>query len=292
MNPLTQLLFGRFLPLALTLWPTIGVHAQQVDFNRDVRRILSDNCYLCHGPDKQESKLRLDVAEVAMAKGALVPGRPEASEMMLRITSRDPDERMPPPDSNRRLHPSEIETLRRWIVEGAVYEKHWAFTPIPSAEAVQSHTTPSPWAAHPIDAIALARMKERGFAPSPPATRERWLRRVTFDLTGLPPSVSSIDAFLQDASPRAYERVVNRLLASPAFGEQMALSWLDLARYADTFGYDNDREMHMWPWRDWVIGAFNGNLPYDEFIRWQLAGDLLPYASSATPRPSPTSSGA
>jgi hypothetical protein len=252
---------------------------QGLDFNRDVRRILSDNCFFCHGPDKQESDLRLDLSEVAYRKKAIVPGKPESSELFARITSDDPEYRMPPPDSNRTLSAIEVDKLAQWIREGANYKKHWAFTSIASLaslENMRSTIRHDDWSQNPLDEFVIARLREESLSPSAPASPERILRRVTLDLTGLPPTIPEIDAFLEDESPGAYEAVVDRLLASPAFGEQMALPWLDLARYADTFGFDNDREMHMWPWRDWVIQAFNENLPYDDFLRWQLAGDLLP----------------
>ena len=243
-------------------------------FNRDIRPILSDTCFKCHGPDsgKRQAGLRLDARENAVEKAALVPGDPGASKIIQRITNPDPDEQMPPPDSNLSLTSAQKETLRRWIAEGGAYEPHWAFMPVTSP--------PVPDAApHPVDAFIRARLSDEGFAPSPPAGKTTLLRRVTFDLTGLPPTVAELDAFLADGAPDAYERVVDRLIARPAYGERMTMDWLDVARYADTFGYALDVPSNVWPYRDWVIRAFDENLPYSEFIRWQLAGDLLPGAT-------------
>lgn len=241
-----------------------------VSFNRDVRPILSENCFACHGPDAnaREAGLRLDTREGAVSRGAIVPGAPDESELVARITASDPLDVMPPPGSNLHLDASEIATLRQWIAEGAEYEAHWAF--------VAPEAAPPPGAGHPIDAFLEARFVAEGVVPAGAADRETQLRRVTLDLTGLPPELDAIDAFLEDTGEGAWERAVDRLLASPAYGEHMAVDWLDLARYADTHGYQEDRENHMWPWRDWVIRAYNDNMPYDQFIIEQLAGDLLP----------------
>lgn len=248
----------------------------KVDYNYHIKPILSDRCYACHGPDEKarKAKLRLDTKEQAFKAledgwAVITPGKPNQSELIRRITTKDVDDLMPPPKSNLALTPDEIELLRRWVAQGAEWGKHWAFVPLPERTDPKAS----------IDYFVQARLEREILKPSPEATKERLLRRVTFDLTGLPPTLEEIDAFLADKSPQAYERVVDRLLASPAYGERMAVDWLDVARYADTYGYQADRFNHLWPWRDWVIQAFNKNLPYDEFIIWQLAGDLLPNAT-------------
>jgi hypothetical protein len=248
--------------------------AQKLDYNFDIRPILADRCFVCHGPDKRNRKadLRLDLAESAF-ETAIVPGKPAESELIRRITATD-HTHMPPPKSNLSLTKSEIERLRRWIAEGAEYKKHWAFLPLPAQVAVPAASNPA-WPHGSLDHFILARLDKEGLAPSSPASKEDWIRRVTFDLTGLPPTPAEVDAFRADSSPRAYENVVDRLLAAPAFGERMALEWLDVARYADSFGYQADGDTFLWPWRDWVIEAFNQNLPYDQFLTCQLAGDLL-----------------
>ena len=189
---------------------------------------------------------------------------------------------MPPKSLGRTLSPEEIDILKRWIEQGAEWQTHWSFRP-PVAAAVPE-VKQAAWPRNPIDRFVLARIEAEGRTPAPEADRERLIRRVTFDLTGLPPTLAEIDAFLADRDPGAYDRVVDRLLASPRFGERMAVDWLDLARYADTYGYQADRYRDTWPWRDWVVRAFNANLPYDRFVTWQLAGDLLP---EPDPRPGP-----
>lgn len=250
-------------------------------FNRDIRPILSDTCFRCHGPDNAGRKgdLRLDQREAAIASGAITPGDPDKSELIARICTDDAELLMPPADSQKTLSPEQKETLRRWIAEGAEYQAHWSWIPVPKEAAPPKIDDPNHWIANPIDAFVLARAKEAGVEPAAAATKEKWLRRVSFDLTGLPPTLAELDAFLADASPQAYEKVVDRLLASETFGERMAGDWLDAARYGDTFGYQADRDMHVWPWRDWVIRAFNANLPYSDFIVWQTAGDMLPNAT-------------
>lgn len=247
------------------------------DYTRDVRPILAEYCYPCHGPDGEtrKSDLRLDIMAEAIDYGAVTPGDPSDSLLVERITTTDLDDIMPQPKFGRSLDAAQIDTLVRWIRDGATYERHWAFEPVLSAEAPAA----SEWARDPVDAFIEARLNEAGLAPSPEANRVTWLRRVTFDLTGLPPTLAEIDTFTADESPGAYETVVDRLLASPHYGERMAVDWLDAARYADTFGYQDDKPNEAWPWRDWVIAAFNRNLPYDEFITWQLAGDMLPNAT-------------
>ncbi len=248
------------------------------DFRRDVRPILSQKCFRCHGPARKgrRGKLRLD--DRAAAERVLRPGRSgEPSALIARITSDDPDELMPPPDSKTVLQPREIATLRRWIAAGAPYAGHWSFEslrPVP-APAVEARDGPR----GAIDRFVFARLGHAGLAPSPEASRERLIRRVTFDLTGLPPTLEEIDAFLADDRSDAYEHLVDGLLARAAYGERMASDWLDVARYSDTFGYQVDRDRFVWPWRDWVVRAFNDNLPWDRFITWQLAGDLLPEAT-------------
>jgi mono/diheme cytochrome c family protein len=254
--------------------------APPIDFNRDIRAILADNCFQCHGPDQSQRKadLRLDVQADVLAKrdgGApVVPGNATASELFRRITSADPDERMPPADSKRRLSPEQIELLKRWIDQGAPWQTHWSL--VPPRRPATPQVKESNWLHNPIDAFVLDRIERAGLAHSPEADKTTLLRRVTLDLTGLPPTPDEVDAFLADDSPDAYERVVDRLLASPRYGERLAARWLDGARYADSNGYQSDGERVMWRWRDWVIEAYNRNLPFDQFTVEQLAGDLLP----------------
>ena len=255
--------------------------ATKLDFNRDIRPILSDNCFACHGLDakKRKADLRLDVAESAFKaiEGVfpIKPGSPETSSVIQRILTKDEDELMPPPDSNKHVTPAQAEILQRWIKEGAEYKKHWAFEP-PAITAPPSVKGP---VQNGIDAFIQDRVAKAGLSPSPEASKETLIRRVTLDLTGLPPTLPEIDAFLADASPDAYEKVVARLLKSERYGEHMGRFWLDAARYADTHGLHLDNERSMWPYRDWVVRAFNANLPYDQFTIWQLAGDLLPNAT-------------
>ncbi|HWB08955.1 MAG TPA: DUF1553 domain-containing protein [Pirellulales bacterium] len=254
--------------------------APPIDFNRDIRPILADNCFQCHGPDRSQRKadLRLDVQADALGKregrAAVVPGDPGASELFRRITANDPDERMPPDDSNRRLSPDQINLLKRWIELGAPWQGHWSLIPPkrPSVPRVEENG----WPENPVDAFVLDRLRRERLAHSPEADKTTLLRRVTLDLTGLPPTPDEVDAFLADESADAYRRVVDRLLASPRYGERMAARWLDGARYADSNGYQSDGERTMWRWRDWVIEAYNRNLPFDRFTIEQLAGDLLP----------------
>lgn len=242
-----------------------------IRFNEQIRPILSENCFECHGPDEvtRAADLRLDHFEEAVDYGAIVPGQPDESVLVERILSGDVDRIMPPPQSHKTLSQSQQELLVEWIRQGAHYQGHWSFQPIP-ANRDESKT---------IDDFIDGVLKAQSLEPSPPASPERWLRRVTLDLTGLPPTLAEMDAFSADPSPEARSHVVDRLLASPAYGERMAAEWLDVARYSDTYGYQVDRDRFVWPWRDWVIQAFNGNMPYDEFIVQQLAGDLLPDAT-------------
>lgn len=259
-------------------------HAESVDYNRDVRPILSAHCFECHGPDPghRQAELRLDLAESALEDrggyAAVVPGQPDESELIARVTSDDPDLRMPPDELHRPLSAEQIDTLRQWIAEGAPYAQHWSFIP---AERPEVPADPSGWAQGPIDRFVARRLREAGFEPAPEADRAALCRRVTLDLTGLPPTAAEVQAFVADPRDDAYARLVDRLLASPHYGERMAIPWLDAARYADTNGFSIDGGRHMWLWRDWVINAFNQNLPYDEFLVQQLAGDLLPDPSDA-----------
>jgi hypothetical protein len=270
------------LALLLVLQPGRAAEPP-VSFNRDVRPILADNCFACHGPDqaRRKANLRLDTEEGTFAerKGsrAVVPGSLDKSELYRRITAEDENERMPPPTSGKRLNPGQIDLLRRWIEQGAKWEKHWAFLPPqrPEVPAVKDEK----WVRNPIDAFVLARLEREGLGPSPEAEKATLIRRVSLDLTGLPPTPAEVDVFLADTSPDAYEKVVDRLLRSPRYGERMAYRWMEAARYADTNGYQGDGERVMWRWRDWVIEAYNKNLPFDRFTVEQLAGDLLPGAT-------------
>ncbi len=247
-------------------------------FNRDIRPILSDKCFKCHGPDSAARKadLRLDIRDVAVKAEAIVPGKPDESLLVERVFSTDPQEAMPPPGSGKSLTAEEKKVVRQWIAAGAEYQSHWSFIPVPRQVPVPSPPDDSKWVRNPIDAFVLDRLRRAKIERAVETSREKWLRRATFDLTGLPPTLHELDAFLADKSPAAYETAVDRLLKSTAYGERMANDWIDVARYADTFGYQSDRDMHVWPWRDWVIRAFNDNLSYDKFIVWQTAGDLLP----------------
>jgi hypothetical protein len=256
---------------------------QTIEFNRDIRPILSDTCFNCHGPDqkKRKAKLRFDTEVGAFADlggyKAIVPGNLAQSELFQRITAEDETERMPPVRSGRKLSQRQIELLRRWIEQGAKWQKHWAF--LPPKRPPLPPVKKTKWVRTGIDAFILARLEHEGLAPSPECSKTTLIRRVTLDLTGLPPTPAEVDAFLADNSPRAYEKVVDRLLCSPRYGERMAVRWLDAARYADTNGYQTDGERTMWPWRDWVIRAYNRNMPFDQFTIEQLAGDMLPHST-------------
>jgi hypothetical protein len=248
-----------------------------VRFGRDVLPILSENCFQCHGPDERARKARLRLDTPDGAARVLRPGKGPEPELVRRISAADDDGRMPPRRSNRRLSAAQKELLRRWVEQGAPWGKHWAYeTPVcPPPPAVRD----AAWPRNPIDRFVLARLEREGLVPAPEAARETLIRRVALDLTGLPPTPDEVATFQADGSPGAYERLVDRLLASPRYGERMALDWLDEARYADTNGYQNDFARTMWPWRDWVIDACNRNLPYDRFVIEQIAGDLLPGAT-------------
>jgi hypothetical protein len=251
-----------------------------VDFDREVRPILSDNCFACHGPDENQrkAKLRFDTKEGAFAKtGVITPGDSSKSRLYQRVSSKDPDMVMPPASSGHKLTEKQIETIRRWIDDGARWSEHWAFVPPKRPEIPK--VANAAWVRNPIDSFIIARLEKEGLKPQPEANKTTLLRRVYLDLTGLPPSPADVDAFLADKSVGAYEKVVDKLLASPRYGERMAMVWLDLARYADTHGYHIDSHRDMWPWRDWLIRAFNDNEPFDQFTIEQLAGDLLPNAT-------------
>jgi mono/diheme cytochrome c family protein len=246
-----------------------------VNFNHDIRPILSDNCFSCHGPDdkQRKAKLRLDTRDGAAR--VLVPGKSAASTLIERITAEDANVRMPPAKSGKRLTAQQIGLLRKWIDQGAKYAEHWAFVP-PTRPVVPPIRNPQSAIRNPLDAFILAKLQAAGLQPSPEADKATLLRRVTLDLTGLPPTPAEVDAALSDQSPEWYEKVVDRLLESPRYGEHMARFWLDAARYGDTHGLHLDNYREMWPYRDWVINAFNRNQPFDRFVVEQVAGDLLP----------------
>ena len=254
-----------------------------VSYNFDIRPILSDKCYACHGPDanKRQAGLRLDMADSVYqalkdnpTAHALVPGKPEQSEVFKLISSPDTSVLMPPPSSNLKLTAREVSLIKKWIEQGAKYEKHWAFVSpkLPSLPQI----TNKEWVKNEIDYFIVNRQEKKGIKPNPEADKERLLKRVSIDLNGLPPTLEMTDGFLADASGNAYEKVVDQLMNSPAYGEKMAVHWLDVARYADSHGYQDDGYRTQWPWRDWVIHAFNRNMHYDDFVTWQLAGDMLP----------------
>ncbi|MFC7523526.1 PSD1 and planctomycete cytochrome C domain-containing protein [Parapedobacter sp. GCM10030251] len=257
-----------------------------VDYNFHIRPILSDKCFACHGPDKnaREADLRLDTKEGAYkalvetaGMHAIVPGHPDRSEAYRRITSDDETVKMPPVSSNLALTDYEIRLIERWIRQGAEYKPHWAFVPPEKTETPE--VDDNDWPASQLDYFVLAKMEMMGLEPNPEADKSHLLRRVYLDLTGLPPTEEQLQRFLADHSPNAYEKAVDELLASKAYGERMAMHWLDVARYADSYGYQDDDIRTQWPWRDWVIHAFNENMPYDRFVTWQVAGDMLPNAT-------------
>src|SRR6516225_4946828 len=258
---------------------TSAMADDKIDFNRQVRTILSDKCFACHGPDtaKIKAKLRLDVRDVAVKRGAIVPGQPHKSELISRIFAKEPTQVMPPVKTNKTLSEAEKQVLKQSISEGAEYRVHWAFSvPVkPAPPALKQRD----WPRNPIDHFILARLEKENLSPMPEANRAALLRRITFDLTGLPPTLEEIDAFVNDASSDAYEKVVDRLLRSPRYGEHMGRYWLDAARYGDTHGMHLDNYREMWPYRDWVVRAFNKNQPFNQFIVEQVAGDLLPGAT-------------
>ncbi|MBX7210911.1 MAG: PSD1 and planctomycete cytochrome C domain-containing protein [Verrucomicrobiaceae bacterium] len=305
---LKNLLVLAAFPFASSALGAGAVAPRKLDFNRDIRPILSDNCFACHGFDakKRKADLRLDVAEGAFAKSkegtvAIKPGDVAGSELIKRIVTKDEDDLMPPADSHKKLTSAQIETLKRWVAEGAPYKKHWSFeAPVKPAVPADAggggqgagagasgtvSQAPSSVPLTPIDAFISSELAAHKLAPAPAATLEQIIRRVTLDLTGLPPTPAEVDAFVSDSSDqsdrsdRAYERLIDRLMQSPRYGEHMARYWLDAARYGDTHGLHLDNERGIWPYRDWVVRAFNNNLPFDQFTVWQLAGDLLPNAT-------------
>ena len=258
--------------------------ASRFAFNRDVRPILSAACFQCHGPDQHAARPTCGSTCATMPWPIVADMRrscrasPMRAALVTRIHSSDPDERMPPAASHRELSAAQIETLTRWVEQGAEYEPHWSLVAPERPEVPE--VCAAAWVRNGIDSFILSRLEQEGLRPSPEAGRETLLRRVTLDLTGLPPAIDEIDAFLLDNRPDSYERVVDRLLASTRYGERMAVPWLDAARYADTHGYQDDGVRHMWRWRDWVIDALNLNMPFDRFTVEQLAGDLLPDAQT------------
>ena len=273
-----------FFPVRAAEATSAPTATAEIDFQRDIRPLLSRHCFKCHGPDDKarKAKLRLDLRDDALrpaksGKPAIVPGQPAASELLRRITTTDATDLMPPPETKNPLTAAQQQLLHRWIAAGAEYRPHWAFVapkPAPLPRVLNER-----WPRNPIDHFVLARLEAAGLQPSPPADRYTLVRRVYLDLIGLPPTLAEIDDFVLDASPRAYEDLVERLLASKHYGERWARRWLDLARYADTNGYEKDRQRTIWPWRDWVINALNADLPFNQFTLEQLAGDLLPNAT-------------
>jgi mono/diheme cytochrome c family protein len=288
-----NLRFG-FLSIGVALFALAGAAAQnestgaaaaaaapkssrKLEYNRDVRPILSENCFACHGPDKKTRKggLRLDDRDAALAKKVFVPGKADESELVKRVFSNDPDEVMPPADHRKKLTAQQREILKRWVNEGAPYQPHWAYIPV-KRPAVPEVADSAAWARNPIDRFILAELEAHKIKPSREADRRTLIRRVSLDLIGIPPTPAEVDAFLLDNRPDAYERLVDRLLASPHYGERMAVPWLDVVRFADTVGYHGDQNQRIFPYRDYVINAFNSNKPFDQFTIEQLAGDLLP----------------
>jgi hypothetical protein len=268
-----------FCTLTITVIETHANEPQlpaKIEFNRDVRPILSDNCFSCHGNDAghRKAKLRLDVREAALKKDAFVPGKPDESDLIERIFSADEDELMPPPESHKKLTAQQKEILKRWIEQGAEYQLHWSYKKPVKAEI--------PSGQNGIDVLVQKRLTEIGFKPSPEADRHTLIRRLYSDLLGLPPKPEEVAAFVNDASPKAYEALIERVLASPHYGERMAIGWLDVVRFADTIGYHSDNPQNIWPYRDWIIQSFNENKRFDRFTLEQVAGDLLPDASQQT----------
>jgi|688.fasta_scaffold120859_3 hypothetical protein len=267
---------------------TTAASAAPPDFAREVRPVLSNRCFKCHGPDEgnREGGLRLDLHDAATAEldsgaRAIVPEHPLDSELVARITSTDPDLVMPPPHTKVVLTDDEKRILTEWIAAGAEYRPHWAFErPTLPEPPAASGLSRADWPRNPIDRFVLARLDREGVPPAREADAATLCRRVHLDLVGLPPSPAELDAFLADPSPEAYEKLVDRLLASPRYGERWARRWLDLARYADTNGYEKDRERSIWPYRDWVISALNDDMPFDRFTIRQIAGDMLPEATA------------
>lgn len=283
-SSISTALLSRLLVLLVTTAPLVAAppvgSLAKVDFAKQIKPLLAEHCFACHGPDKasREAKLRLDMRAEAI-KEAIVPGKAAESEFLARIKSNDPHELMPPPKSKKpRLTGQEVALLERWIDEGAEYAEHWAFVPVERPEPPAVSSTSGKLG--PIDAFIVRRLESEGVNPMPETDRRTLVRRLSFDLTGLPPTPAEVDAFLADKSPDAYGKLVDRLLSSKHFGERLAVYWLDLVRYADTSGYHGDNNRDHAPYRDYVINAFNNNKPFDEFTREQLAGDLLPEATN------------
>jgi mono/diheme cytochrome c family protein len=291
----TWLILFAILALAVVVWSVYSLNTpsgedkipEVVSYNYHIRPILSDKCFVCHGPDKNQQKasLRLDIPEAAFAplketKGAfaIVRGKPEESELFKRISSQDPDYQMPTPDSHLgTLNEREIKLIEKWIRQGAKYEKHWAF--IAPKKTALPEASDKKWVKNEIDYFTLQKMEEKGLSPNPEAEAKYLLKRAALDLTGLLPDLKMLDEFVQDKSNNAYEKYIDKLMASPQYGEKMAIHWLDVSRYSDSYGYQDDNVRSQWPYRDWLIHAFNKNIPYNQFITWQLAGDMLPNAS-------------
>lgn len=274
--------YACFVATIIGIWlPPAGVVAdERVEFNRDIRPILSDKCFYCHGQDanKREGDLRLDVRQSALDTGAILPANVQDSKLVQRIFSDDPDQQMPPANSNRKLSDQQKNLLKQWIAQGAMYETHWAFEK-PVRSQVPEVQNPS-WPRNPIDRFVLAKLESVGLQPAPFADRATLIKRLSIDLLGLPPTPAEVTAFVNDPNEDAYERLVERLLSSPAYGQRLALPWLDAARYADSNGFQQDGDTWQWIWRDWVVEALNNDLPFDEFTIWQLAGDLIPNATT------------
>lgn len=255
------------------------LQADEVDYARDIRPLLSENCFFCHGPDEHQRQADLRLDSQTGLSHVVVPGSRKQSGLHQRLISHDPEEVMPPRDSNRSLTTAQIELIGRWIDEGAQWQTHWSFQPLIAPDIPKVKATPHTPIRNPIDAFVQLQLEGSGLIPSPEAKPHELIRRLSLDLTGLPPTPEQVNRFVTSQDPRAYERLVEELLDSPRFGQRMAWDWLDVARYADTNGYQGDNERTMWPWRDWVVKAFNENMPFDQFTIWQLAGDLLPEAT-------------
>ena len=257
---------------------------ETVDYNLHIKPILSDRCFKCHGPDKTKVEAGLQLVtfdgateKLKSGRSAIVSGNISKSELVKRILSHDPEEMMPTPKSNLTLTGEEKALLIKWIKQGAEYKEHWSFAKIENSKIPE--VIENQWVNNPIDNFVLQKLEDKKIKHSERADKETLLRRVSMDITGLPPTVLELDHFLKDKSVNAYEKVVDKLLKSPHFGEKMGVEWLDLARYADSHGYQDDGMRNVSPWRDWVINSFNKNLPYDKFVTYQLAGDLLPNAT-------------
>ncbi len=260
--------------------PEVPPATAKVDYNRDVRPILADNCFACHGPDEKtrKAKLRLDTKD-GLLSGSIVAGKPAQSELIARISAAGEAGHMPPPKSGKKLNAAQIATLKKWVEQGATWSAHWSFAAPVRANAPAVKTPGR--VRNPIDAFVLARLESEGLKPAPETDKATLIRRLSLDLTGLPPTPKEVEDFVKDDAPNAYEKVIDRLLASPHYGERMAMNWLDGARYADSNGYQADYERYMWRWRDWVIDAFNSNMPFDQFTVEQIAGDMLPNATTS-----------